>query len=50
MLKKSLFLVGSGFHAWFKINLTLRKESNEARLEQDFANYHIMSSFQNDWP
>ena len=40
-----LFSVGSEFHAWFEINVTLRQESNEARLEQDFANYHFVSSF-----
>ena len=40
-----LFAVGSEFHAWFEINVTLRQESNEARLEQDFANYHFVSSF-----
>ena len=39
-----LFSVGSEFHGWFEINVTLRQESNEARLEQDFANYHFVSS------
>ena len=33
-----LFSVGSEFHAWLEINVTLR-------LEQDFANYHFVSSF-----